>query len=110
MIESADCSPRRIALVRRALRRASVLAPGSHLMLPPKRETAPCVGVPRVDASPGDAGAWEWQAVFAEGGDVCSLPFQSYSAAERDAQDHARRFLVSSGVSFLSITVRRVLQ
>jgi hypothetical protein len=67
------------------------------------------VAIPPAPAAIGDRGPWEWRADFVEGGDVCSMPFDSYSACQRDADDHARRYLATSGDGFRAITVRRVV-
>lgn len=65
--------------------------------------------LPPPPALASDRGAWEWCALFVEGGDVCSMPFDSYDRCQRDADDHARRYLATSGEGFRSITVRRVV-
>lgn len=65
--------------------------------------------LPPPPALASDRGAWEWRADFIEGGDVCSMPFDSYDRCQRDADDHARRYLATSGEGFRSITVRRVV-
>lgn len=102
------------------VKRRGVACSGRTLVEVFARETAPSgvrvedagdvpVAIPPAPAAVGDRGPWEWRADFVDGGDVCSMPFDSYSACQRDADDHARRYLVTSGEAFRAVTVRRVV-